>query len=93
MSKSENKTQPTVVAPADYIASLDEGRRKKEAEFLLPWFERVAGMKPAMWGPSIIGYGRYHYKYDSGREGDFMMTGFAPPQSGHVHLYPTRLPV
>ncbi len=89
MSKNENKTQPTVVKPADYIASLSEGRRKNEAEILLPWFERVVGMEPAMWGPSIIGFGRYHYKYESGREGDFMMTGFSPRKAAmSIYILP-----
>lgn len=89
MSKSKNKTQPTSIEPAEYIASLDAGRRKEEAEILLPWFERVTGMPPAMWGPSIIGFGRYHYKYDSGREGDFMMTGFAPRKAAmSIYILP-----
>jgi len=78
MARAGNKTKPTSVTPRAYISSLDEGRRKREAEILLPWFETVTGLKGRMWGPSMIGFGRYHYKYDSGREGDFMLTGFAP---------------
>ena len=78
MARADNKTKPTPVTPRAYICALDEGRRKREAEILLPWFETVTGLKGQMWGPSMIGFGRYHYKYDSGREGDFMMTGFAP---------------
>ena len=78
MARADNKTKPTSVTPRAYISGLDEGRRKREADILLPWFETVTGLKGQMWGPSMIGFGRYHYKYDSGREGDFMMTGFAP---------------
>ena len=78
MAAAENKTQPTSVTPHAYVSALDDGRRKREAETLLPWFERVTGLKGRMWGPSMIGFGRYHYKYDSGREGEAMMTGFAP---------------
>lgn len=78
MARADNKTKPTPVTPRAYICALDEGRRKREAEILLPWFETVTGLKGQMWGPSMIGFGRYHYKYDSGREGDFMLTGFAP---------------
>ena len=78
MARADNKTKPTSVTPRAYISGLDEGRRKREADILLPWFETVTGLKGRMWGPSMIGFGRYHYKYDSGREGDFMMTGFAP---------------
>ena len=78
MARADNKTKPTSVTPRAYISGLDEGRRKREADILLPWFETVTGLKGRMWGPSMIGFGRYHYKYDSGREGDFMLTGFAP---------------
>tara|TARA_R110002051_G_C8423739_1_gene452304 strand:- start:103 stop:537 length:435 start_codon:yes stop_codon:yes gene_type:complete len=78
MGGANNKTNPTTVSPKAFISALDDGRRKREAARLLPWFETVTGLKGRMWGPSMIGFGRYHYKYDSGREGDFMMTGFAP---------------
>ena len=78
MAGADNKTKPTIVSPHAFIAGLDDGRRKREAEILLPWFETVTGLKGQMWGPSMIGFGRYHYKYDGGREGDFMITGFAP---------------
>ena len=78
MARADNKTKLTSVTPRAYISGLDEGRRKREADILLPWFETVTALKGQMWGPSMIGFGRYHYKYDSGREGDFMLTGFAP---------------
>ncbi|MBU2605664.1 MAG: DUF1801 domain-containing protein [Alphaproteobacteria bacterium] len=78
MAAADNKTKPAIVSPHAFISALHDGRRKREAERLLPWFETVTGLKGRMWGPSMIGFGRYHYKYDSGREGDFMMTGFAP---------------
>ncbi|WP_340694250.1 DUF1801 domain-containing protein [Hyphomonas sp.] len=78
MAAADNQTNPTIVSPHAFIAGLDDGRRKREAEILLPWFETVTGLKGRMWGPSMIGFGRYHYKYDSGREGDSMITGFAP---------------
>ena len=78
MAKSENKTKPTDVTPAEFIAGLEDGRRKQDAETLLPWFEEVTGLSARMWGSSIIGFGRYHYKYESGREGEHMLTGFSP---------------
>ena len=53
-------------------------RRRKDAETLLPFFQKVTGYEPVMWGRATIGYGRYHYKYASGREGDYLATGFAP---------------
>ena len=58
--------------------------RRKDAEVLLELFERITGWEPRMWGPAIIGFGEYHYKYDSGREGDFMRTGFSPRKANMV---------
>ena len=78
MAKTENKTKPTAVDPADFVASVAHPQRREDGLALLEFFQRVTGLKPRMWGPGIVGYGRYHYKYDSGREGDFMLTGFSP---------------
>lgn len=78
MAKSANKTQPTDVSPEAFLATVDHPRRREDGRALLEFFNRVTGLKPKMWGPSIIGYGRYHYKYNSGREGDFLITGFSP---------------
>lgn len=75
---SGNKTRPTTVLPRDFIASVEPERRRKEGEILLGLFEKTTGWKARMWGPAIIGFGEYHYKYESGREGDFMVTGFSP---------------
>jgi hypothetical protein len=75
---SENKTKPTEVSPAEFITSVEPDRRRNEGRILLDLFAKTTGWTPRMWGPSIIGYGEYHYKYDSGREGDFMATGFSP---------------
>ena len=84
MAKADNKTKPNTVAPADFIAGVDNNIRRTDAETLLPWFEKITGLKAKMWGPSIIGFGRYHYKYDSGREGDMCMTGFSPRKAKTV---------
>ncbi|MCI4645661.1 MAG: DUF1801 domain-containing protein [Hyphomonadaceae bacterium] len=78
MAKDENKTKPTTVSPEDFLETVEPARKREDGKALLDLFARVTGLKPQMWGPSIIGYGRYHYKYDSGREGEFMMTGFSP---------------
>tara|TARA_R110002072_G_scaffold58951_6_gene149847 strand:+ start:1450 stop:1893 length:444 start_codon:yes stop_codon:yes gene_type:complete len=83
-NESANTTQITDVAPADYIATIEHPTRRSDAETLLELMSRLSGEEPRMWGPSIIGFGTYHYKYDSGREGDFMRTGFAPRKSGQV---------
>jgi hypothetical protein len=84
VAKYEAKTKPTEITPADYIAALDEGPRKRDAEMLLPWFEKVTGLKGRMWGPSIIGFGRYAYTYESGHSGEHMLTGFSPRKANTV---------
>lgn len=89
MSKQTNKTQPTKVKPETFISALDHPKRKKDGLVLLEFFNQVTGLKPVMWGPSIIGYGRYHYKYESGREGEFLMTGFSPRKTAlTVYIMP-----
>ena len=84
MAEAELKTKPTDVDPIDFVNALDHDIRREDARTLLDLFGRVTGMKPKMWGPSIIGYGRYEYKYESGREGKFMMTGFSPRKANLV---------
>ncbi|GAB5454916.1 MAG: hypothetical protein Hens2KO_11450 [Henriciella sp.] len=84
MAKSENKTQVTKVEPKDFVAAVENPKRRADGEAMLEFFERVTGLKAQMWGPSIIGYGRYHYKYESGREGESLLTGFSPRKSNLV---------
>jgi hypothetical protein len=86
MVKNDNKTQQTSQSPEDFIASVGHSGRRHDARRLLDIFSDATGLAPRMWGPSIIGYGRYHYKYESGRQGDFMLTGFSPRQS-NLSLY------
>ena len=89
MSKSKNKTVPMPGSPADFLASVEHPRRREDGVALLELFNRVTQLKPVMWGTSIIGYGRYHYKYDSGREGDGPMTGFSPRKASlSIYIMP-----
>lgn len=89
MAKTENKTKPTKVSPRDFIDGIDHPRRREDGLALLALFDRVTGLAPQMWGASIVGYGRYAYKYESGREGEFMMTGFSPRKSAlTVYIMP-----
>jgi len=81
---SENKTRPTEVSPADFIASVDHPVRRADAEVLLEMMTRITGETPKMWGPSMIGFGQYHYRYESGRKGDAMRTGFSPRKANMV---------
>lgn len=81
---AENTTRPTDVDPRDFVASIEHPTRRADAGVLLDLFGRVTGWEPRMWGPTIVGYGRYHYRYDSGREGDFLVTGFSPRKANLV---------
>ncbi len=86
---SSNKTAPTDVDPRAFIEAVAHPGRREDALLLLELFGRVTGYEPQMWGPSIVGYGRYHYKYDSGREGDFLLTGFSPRKAAMtVYIMP-----
>ena len=80
---SENKTQPTTASVAGFIAGVEPAAKREDARVLDALFRKVTGEEPKMWGPSIIGYGSYHYKYASGREGDMCRTGFSPRKAKH----------
>ena len=84
MAKAENKTMPTKVSVRDFVNSVENETRRRDAKALMKIFKDVTGMSPQMWGPSLIGYGRYHYKYESGREGEMLMTGFSPRKANLV---------
>ena len=77
------KTEPTQADVNRFIAAVEPAQKREEAKVLDDLFRRVTGEPPAMWGPSIIGYGAYHYVYDSGREGDACRTGFSPRKAKH----------
>ncbi|SFS21648.1 DUF1801 domain-containing protein [Yoonia litorea] len=86
---AENKTQATDQSVTAFIAAVDHPTRRQDAATLDDLFRRVTGFKPQMWGPSLIGYGKYHYVYDSGREGDFLATGFSPRKANlSVYIMP-----
>lgn len=80
----EAKTKPTVVSVADFIAAVENPKRRADAETLCALFEEISGERSKMWGPSIIGFGRYHYKYASGHEGDAPRLGFSPRKAQTV---------
>jgi hypothetical protein len=78
MAKADIKTKATEVSVADFIAEVPDARRRDEAAIIDALHRRVTGLEPKLWGPSIIGYGSYDYKYDSGREGTMCRAGFSP---------------
>ena len=80
----EAKTRATEVSVADFIAAVENPKRRADAEVLCALFEEISGEPPKMWGPSIIGFGSYHYRYASGHEGDAPRLGFSPRKAQTV---------
>jgi hypothetical protein len=81
---AENKTKATNVSVASFIDALADQSRRADAKALVKLMQNAAGEKPKMWGPSIIGFGSYHYTYDSGREGDMPVVAFSPRKAATV---------
>jgi Domain of unknown function (DU1801) len=81
---AENKTKPTKIGVAAFIDALTDPNRRADAKALLKLMQSAAGEKPKMWGPSIIGFGSYHYTYESGREGDMPVIAFSPRKAALV---------
>lgn len=75
---AETKTRPTQMQVADFIEAAPDAVRRDDAKTLAALMARVTGEEPVMWGPSIIGFGSYHYRYESGHEGDACRMGFSP---------------
>jgi len=75
---AENKTKPTKQSVAAYIAGLPDPARRADAQALVKLMQSATAEEPRLWGPSIIGFGSYHYKYESGREGDMPLVAFSP---------------
>ena len=75
---SSNKTVATDASVQKFIDALDSEQQRRDSLELIELMKRVTGSEPKMWGSSMVGFGQYHYKYASGREGDFFITGFAP---------------
>ena len=80
---AETKTKPTEVSAADYIAAVEPAAKREDAKVLDALFCKVTGEPAMMWGPSIVGYGQYHYRYASGHEGDMCRAGFSPRKAKH----------
>ena len=86
---AENKTKATAASVTAFINSIDDKQKRADARNVAAMMRKATGKRAKMWGPSIVGYGTYHYKYASGREGDFLMTGFSPrKQALTVYVIP-----
>src|ERR1700678_3451336 len=81
---AENKTKPTTSSVPAFLDACTDQARRTDAKALAKLMQKVTGSEPAMWGPSIIGFGSYHYKYESGREGDMPIVGFSPRKAATV---------
>lgn len=79
---AEAKTKPTALSMAQFLKEkVPDADRRKDCEDIAALMEQVTKRPPVMWGPSIVGFGTYHFKYESGREGDFLLIGFSPRKS------------
>lgn len=85
---AEAKTKPESKTPATFIAAIEPPAQRADAEALCAMLERISGCPPVMWGPSIIGFDRYAYRYESGRTGEFLRIGFSP-RKGKLAIYGT----
>ena len=75
---AELKTKPTDASVKEFLNQIPDKERREDCFAVAKMMEEITGEKPKMWGPSIVGFGTYHYKYASGREGDWPVTGFSP---------------
>lgn len=73
-----NKTRANKQSVIEFLNSVTDEQKRKDSFEVLDIMREITGKEPVMWGPSIVGFGTYHYKYESGREGDFLVTGFSP---------------
>ena len=84
---AQNKTQATPQKVSEFIAGVEDTRKRAECKELMKLMRETTGKRATMWGSNIVGFGKYHYKYASGREGDFFLTGFSPrKQALTIHI-------
>lgn len=75
---SDLKTTPNELSVDDFIDAIESEQKRDDSRALLKIMKEITGDAPTMWGTSIIGFGKYHFRYESGREGDWMVAGFSP---------------
>src|SRR5262245_41691807 len=90
---AETKTKPTGVSVGEFLAHVEDAQKRADSTVLIEMMQRITGEKAKMWGPSIVGFGRYHYKYASGHEGDSCLAAFSPRKSEFsIYLWPEAEP-
>jgi hypothetical protein len=72
------KTTPSKASVSAFLKAVPGDRRRADCQTLVKMMKRITRARPTMWGPSVVGFGRYHYRYESGREGDWFLAGFSP---------------
>ena len=95
---AQNKTKPTAISVDAFLKGIEEKGKREDCFAISAIMEELTGSKPKMWGSSIVGFGDYHYKYASGREGDWFLTGFSPRKQnisvyimGYLEFFPDIL--
>ena len=95
---AENKTQPTAKSVPEFLEQIEDPKRKADCISISALMEKLTNSPPKMWGDAIVGFGDYHYKYASGREGDWFLAGFSPRKQnltiyvmGYLEFYPDHL--
>lgn len=86
MAQANNKTQPNAQSVEAFLNGVEHEQKRQDSFEILTMMQEQTGYEPRMWGDSIIGFGQYHYKYASGREGDFFLVGFSPRKQ-NISLY------
>ena len=81
---AENKTKPTELSVDEFLATVENDRRRNDAVAVCELMKDITGLKPVMWGPTMVGFGTFLYKYASGRESDWFVAGFAPRKANLV---------
>ena len=86
MAKAKNKTTANDASVTAFLNAVKDDQKREDSFKILEMMERLSGYAPKMWGTSIVGFGEYHYKYESGREGDMCRIGFSP-RAQNLTLY------
>jgi len=87
-TKNTNQTQPTPASVDDFLGAIPDAAKRADCLRLREMMEEITGEPAVLWGPSIVGFGTYHYRYDSGREGDAPAVGFSP-RAANITVYVT----
>lgn len=86
---SDLKTQRNKASVRDFLNAIEDADKRRDCKLLAKEMKRLSGWKAVLWGASIVGFGSYHYRYKSGREGDWMVTGFSPrKQNISIYIMP-----